>query len=119
MCALLRRLPVLDQVCACKRWHELLVPAQHPRSGAHRAATCHMRQMVPAVLGDMSSAGLLNIYGLVDTQVEQNSELKTTIQVGWGGWPSGLAGFCGDKLFWLCLHVPVSTRGGWTPAMSA
>ena len=54
-----------------------------------------MRQMVhtlPAVLGDMSSAGLLNIYGLVDTQVEQNSELKTTIQVGRDGRLSGLAG---------------------------
>lgn len=35
-----------------------------------------------AVLGDMSSSGLLNIYALMDPLVEQNQGFKTTIQVG-------------------------------------
>jgi hypothetical protein len=38
------------------------------------------------VLGDMSAAGLLNVYALAEPLVQQNSkEFRTTIQVGWLG----------------------------------
>ncbi|PRW57962.1 glycosyl transferase [Chlorella sorokiniana] len=40
-----------------------------------------IEKQIDALLGDMSSAGLLNIYALADPLVEQNEDFKTTIQV--------------------------------------
>lgn len=51
---------------------------------AHLLLTCcsHPVALLPSVLADMSSDGLLNIYGLTRTLAEQNDDFETTIQVG-------------------------------------
>jgi len=71
----------------------------------------------------MSSAGLLNIYALIDTLVEQNQGFKTTIQVSGScstteprGWEGRLQA-CNLRLRLLCW--PACVWPAQTPASEA
>lgn len=93
--------PVLCATLGCRRCTTpgCIVTAACRARRAYLLLTCclHPVVLLPSVLTDMSRDGLLNIYGLTRTLVEQNDDFETTIQVGCTATGPGLgavAAFC-------------------------